>query len=324
MIVVWIVMLLLGVAGAAGASRWAVGHAIAIADRLGVSRGLVGVTLVAIGTDLPEIANSISASLSGHGDLNVGDSTGSALTQVTLVLALLLFASPANPLAGRMVRRASADGERDVVVPVGLMTVFATLIIVILVSDGLLSRLDGLILVLIWAVSMVAVSRMQRQEDPVVERIDVGTSRRAALLIGWLLVVAVSATAVVRSFVELTEIIGVPELIASTIVLALGTSLPELVVDWTAIRRGASALALGNLFGSSLFDATLSIGIGPTVRPTDISSDAVWSVLIVAAGVAAATWIARPASRAGRRASAASLLAVYVACTIGMLAVAAI
>ncbi len=324
MVVVWIAMLVVGIVGAAGASRRAVGHAIAIADRLGVSRGLVGVTLVAIGTDLPEIANSISASVSGHGDVNVGDSTGSTLTQITLVLAVLVVASPRNPLAGR--NRNGGDGsggERDVVVPVGLMTVFATLIIVVLLSDGDLSRLDGLVLVLLWAVSMVAVSRLQRPEEPVVERIDASTSRRAALLIGWLLVVAVSATAVVRSFVELTEIIGVPELVASTIVLALGTSLPELVVDWTAIRSGAAALALGNLFGSSLFDATLSIGIGPTVRATEISSDAVWSVLIVAAGVAMATWIARPSSRAGREPAAASLFAVYVACMIGMLAIAA-
>lgn len=320
MALLWIVVLVAGIVGAAFGSRRAVGDALTIADQLGLSKGLVGVTLVAVGTDLPEIANSISASLSGHGDVNVGDSTGSTLTQVTFVLALLLIVAPANTLAGR--GEHASSGERDVVVPVGLMTVCAALIIAVLISDGELSRIDGTVLVLLWAGSMVTVSRWQRPDEPVVDRIDVAISRRAATLLGWMLVVAAAATAVVRSFVELTEIIGVPELVASTIVLALGTSLPELVVDWTAIRRHASALALGNLFGSSLFDATLSIGIGPTIRPTAVSPDAVWSVLIVAAGVAMATWVARPGHAAPQR-MAASLTAIYVACTVSMLALAA-
>lgn len=322
MVVVWIALLVVGVVGAAFASRRAVGDALTIADQLGVSKGLIGVTLVAVGTDLPEIANSISASLSGHGDLNVGDSTGSTLTQITLVLAVLLAVAPASVLASRPRRGRSSAGERDVVVPVGLMTVCATLIIAVLISDGDLSRADGLVLVLLWAASMIVVSRWQRPDDPVTDRIDAGLWRCAGTLIVWLLVVAVSATAVVRAFVELTEIFGVPELIASTIVLALGTSLPELVVDWTAIRRNASALALGNLFGSSLFDATLSIGIGPTVSPTAVSAEAVWSVLIVSAGVAMATWAARPSDTPPKR-MAMSLGAIYVACTVSMLALAA-
>ena len=92
-----------------------------------------------------------------------------------------------------------------------------------------------------------------------------------------------------QSFVRISDGLGVPELVAGTVVLALGTSLPELVVDWTAIRRGAAALAVGDLFGSSLVDASLAIGIGPMIRPTAVSDQAVSSVLVVAAGVAAAT-----------------------------------
>ncbi len=324
MVAVWIVVLVAGIAAAAGASRKAVGHALAIADQLGISKGLVGVTLVAVGTDLPEIANSISASVTGHGDLNVGDSTGSALTQVTLVLAILAMIVPTEALraGNRSHRGASTSGEADVVVPAGVMTVCAVLIIAVLISDGTLSRLDGLVLVLVWAGSMVALSRRQRPVDPIGERFDAAVWRRSAWLAGWLLVVGAAATAVVQSFVALTDAFGVPELIASTIVLALGTSLPELVVDWTAIRNGATALALGDLFGSSLVDATLSIGIGPVFRSTAVSSEAVASVLVVAVGVALATWIARPATTTPRR-MAISLSAVYVACTATMLAIAA-
>ena len=89
MIVLWMFGLVLGVAVAAGSSRRAVGAALETSESLGISAGFVGLSIMAVGTDLPEIANSIIASLSDHGDLNVGDSTGSALTQITLVLALL-------------------------------------------------------------------------------------------------------------------------------------------------------------------------------------------------------------------------------------------
>jgi len=102
---------------------------------------------------------------------------------------------------------------------------------------------------------------------------------------------------------------GVPEFIASSIVLALGTSVPELVVDWTAIRRGAAALAIGDLFGATLIDATLSVGTGPIISPTDISDEAMVGTLVIAIGVALATLVVALIPR--RRTLAMSLLAIY-------------
>lgn len=284
MVLVWLVTLVLGVVVAAVASRQAVGAALRIADGLGVSQGLIGVTLVAIGTDLPEIANSISASLTGHGDINVGNATGSALTQVTLILAILVVVAPALVTS-------STTADRKLIAPVGALTVLATLVIAVLIGDGTLSRLDGAILVGIWAVSMTIVSRWQRHDHELAPGADGVHPTDVVRVLGWLGLVGVAAAAVVRAFVELADTFGVPELVASTIVLALGTSMPELVVDWTAIRRGAAALAIGDLFGSSLVDASLAIGIGPLISATDVSGEAVGSVLIVAVGVAAATAI---------------------------------
>lgn len=315
MILFWLVLLAGGIVVTAYGSRRAVTGALAIADALGASTGLVGVTLVAVGTDLPEIANSISASVTGHGDLNVGDSTGSALTQVTLVVAVLMLAAPTLAIA-------DGDEEARIVAPTGALTVGATLLIALLIADGFLSRLDGVILVAIWFVAMAMVSRWQRTDRTVPSApppgAEAGVVRTGVSVLVWLGVVGVAATAVVRSFVELTDAVGVPELIASTVVLALGTSLPELVVDWTAIRRGATALAIGDLFGSSLVDSSLSIGIGPVVRGTDVSSNAVISVLIVAAAIAAATiaWYARPRRRAPSVAIYAGIYAVAMAAII--------
>lgn len=317
---VWAVLLVVGVVTAAFGSRRAVPNALAIADALGISTGLVGVTLVAVGTDLPEIANSISASVTGHGDLNVGTATGSTLTQVTLVLAILAAALGAD--VERTVSTSSDPHEHDVVIPVGGITVVATLLIAVLVADGELGRVDGASLVALWAVSMMALSRWHGRQDAPASGNDGAVARLAVALLGWLILVGASAAVVVRAFVEVTDTVGVPELIASAVVLALGTSFPELVVDWTAIRSGAAALAIGDLFGSSLVDATLSIGIGPAITPTAVSGDAVASTLIVAAGVAAAMWVARPANSAPARRMAVSLASIYVACLLAMTAIA--
>lgn len=307
MIFVWVLGLVVGVAVAAASSRRAVGAALETSESLGISAGLVGLSIMAVGTDLPEIANSIIASLSGHGDLNVGDSTGSALTQITLILAVLMLA------AG--LRLDLDHSESKVAVSTGLMTTAALVVLAVMLSDGTLGRADGIVLVSAWFVSLVWMARRNRGGDRAPRVPDDRVGRAIARTLGWLSLVGVAATVIVRSFLEITDALGVPEFLASSIVLALGTSLPELVVDWTAIRRGAAALAIGDLFGSSLVDATLSVGIGPIIRPTAVSTQAMTGALVIAVGVSVATLAV--ALVTSRRGLAGSLLAVYA---FGMLA----
>ena len=303
MIALWVVALVVGIVVAAFASRRAVDRALELADRLDLSTGIVGVTIVAIGTDLPEIANSISSSVTGHGDVNVGNATGSTLTQITLILAILVLGFPALRTNGR-------DDRRGVAFPIGLMTMASTVLIAILIVDGRLSRVDGALLVCVWVAGMVLVNRWQHTSHLLTNVSEKRGKLGAWGLLGWLAVVAGSATLVVQAFVRISDDVGVPELVASTVVLALGTSLPELVVTWTAVGRGATALAVGDLFGSSLADASLATGIGPLISPILVSDQAVSSVLVVAAGVAAATFIWR-FRRGGSVAPAIMLLAVY-------------
>lgn len=307
MIALWVVVLVAGIVVTALASRRAVAGALEVAESLGASTGLIGVTLVAVGTDLPEIANSIVASISGHGDLVVGDATGSALTQVTLILAILLVAAPSLS--------STIGSDERLVAPAGALTVVATVVIAIAIADGYLSRADGVLLVVIWVASMALIRRIHRPDkvdpDDPPATTDPRVARRSAAVLAWLALVGAAATAVVQAFVRITDALEVPQLIASTIVLAIGTSLPELVVDLTAIRRGAAALAIGDLFGSSLVDTTLSIGIGPVINSTAVSPDASTSVLIVAVAIAAATiaWYVGPRQR---YATAAVYLGIYV------------
>lgn len=310
MLVVWALALPVGLIVAALGSRRAVNAALDASRTSNVSPGIIGLTVMAIGTDLPEIANSVVAAFGDHGDLLVGDAAGSALTQVTLILGLLCLGS--TPI----------HADRDTVLWIGTITTGALVVAALMVGDGVLSRWQGALLVAAWVVAIVALQRRQAHTAPASRAtnrtVDGSTWRHVAVTLGWLLVVGIAATVVVESFIELSDRLGIPELVASAVVLSLGTSLPELVVDWTAIRRGAVALAIGDLFGSSLLDATLALGIGPAMRAIAVSPSATTACLIAAMGVMAATVIA--ASRpAHGRSSATLLFLVYGAATAALI-----
>lgn len=270
MVAFWGLVAVVGLTLAALASTRAVDHAARAAAGFGVPAFVVGFTILALGTDLPEMANSIAASVTGHGDVNVGDSIGSAAAQATLVLGLV-------PLLARPVTI-----DRRNVGLLGSATVAVLLLGVALMVDGRLARIDGIVLVVAWGVAVWLVDREVRApsqpELPLPER---HPGAHAALATSWLLGVAGGATVAVGGLIRVAEALAVPEYVVSFLGLALGTSLPELTVAVTAARRGQSELALGDALGASLADASLSVGIGPVVAPT-----AVTAALVVPGGLA--------------------------------------
>lgn len=309
MTIAWTAVLVIGFTVALLASRRAVIHASALAFGSRIPPFLIGVTLLAIGTDLPEIANSIVASVSGHGDINVGDSIGSAVTQVTLILGLLPF------LGGAF------TAGRTRVLATGALTVAALGIGAFLLRDGYLSRSDGILLILAWLVSSVIVWRnAPPAAQPVITVHSHQKSHHALATLGYMLLVGAGATAAVEAFVQLAESFSVPEYLLTFFVASIGTSMPELIVDVTALRRGERDLAIGDIFGSSLVDATLSIGIGPAVAPTVISSDlAVRGSLFAMAALAAVTLLLTFVRRHDWKTGLA-LLGIYAAMYLALLA----
>lgn len=296
-----VTLLVVGLAVALVASDVAVSYTRALAAMLGAPPFVVGVVLVALGTDLPEIANSIASHLQGEGDVNVGDSVGSTLTQYTLVLGLFPLIIAVIAISRRQVGLVS------------VLTVGGLGLTAVFVSDGELGRLDGVVLVASWGVAVVLVSRLLPQaahDEPPSVRIQ-GHWPQAGVVLAALAVVGVGATVAVRALVELSEAIGVPEFLLAFFGASLGTSAPEIAVDVTALRQGAPAIALGDALGSSLVDSTLSIGIGAVVQPAPVTARlGVIASLYTAAAVAAvgALLIAR---RRHDRVSAPVLIALY-------------
>lgn len=231
---------------------------------------MIGVTIVAVGTDLPEVANSLIASARDHGDLNVGDSIGSVVTQMTVVLGLLCF-------VGRL------ESTRRFIMTVGVMTVLSLLTGALLFADGRFDRSDGALLIAFWLGGTFIIQRPTARTVSVEKQPGV-TRRLAARTVLFLSLVGVGATVAVESFTRAAEALGAPEYLLSFFVLAAGTSLPELVIDFRAIRQGSAELAMGDLLGSSFVDATLSPGIGPLLFPTALSAG-IERGSLVAAGI---------------------------------------
>ncbi len=297
MTVLWAFGVAAGLLLAIWASRRALDAAVLLGARLGLSSFVIGVTIVAVGTDLPEVANSIIASFSGHGDLNVGDSIGSVVTQSTIVLGILCF-------VGHL------ESSRRFIITVGVLTVLAILTGAVLFSDGQFGRADGALLVGFWIGGTFIIQRpTERVAVPREERVELGglLGRTVAFLV----LVGVGATLAVESFTRAAEDLGVPEYLLSFFVLAAGTSLPELVIDYRALRQHQGQLAMGDLLGSSFVDATLSPGIGPLLAPTALSSG-IERGSLVAAFVFAMVTLLLVRSPTPNRWTGAALIGLYL------------
>jgi len=249
-------------------SEKAVGHSIRIATALRVSPLVIGLILVSIGTDLPEIVNSITSSAIGHGDINVGDSLGSALTQMTLILGLIPF------LAGDLRVK-----KREVLV-IGACEVLALILTVSMAEKGYFTRINALFLMAIWIVLiLLAKSVMEKDDEEKKWLMPSANGRLRQNLLDWIIAilgfvgVAIGSYAVVQSVIMLSASFNIAEYIVSFFIVAIGTSLPELVVTISALRRKEYALSIGNVIGSCLFDASFSVGIGLFFFPQAISGE---------------------------------------------------
>jgi cation:H+ antiporter len=251
-----------GLAVTVVASRWAVTHASMLSHGLSIPPFLIGVTILALGTDSPEIANSVMASLAGHGDLNVGDSVGSVFVQITFVLGILLL------MGGSF----ATGSRRSATTP--LLTILALGLGAVLAGDGFLTRLDGGLLVGAWVgATAIAFRYAPTMSEPLVVAPTRSKAVHAVVLLFSLALVAAGAGAAVEGIVQISRQYGVPEYLISFFGSSVGTSLPEMVVSIMAVRHGLRDLALGDILGACLLDATLSIGIGPLIAPTAVTAD---------------------------------------------------
>ncbi len=260
-----VAVLILGIALMAYSSDKAVEHSLKIALAWGVSPFMIGLILVSLGTDLPEIVNSIVSCAVGHADIDVGDSLGSVLTQMTLILGLLPF------LAGKF------KVKRKEVLVIGAFEVLALILAVSIAEKGYFTRINALFLVASWPIFMMltrnATAKNAAEKEQILEHTGERHLRHFAIAALGFGGVAVGAYVVVQSVIKLSAVFHISEYLISFFIVAIGTSLPELVVDLTAIRKRQYELAIGDIIGSCVVDASFSIGIGQVFFPQAVSGE---------------------------------------------------
>ena len=248
-------------------SSFAVKNSALLATALGISPLIIGVTLVSIGTDISEIFNSLISCSMGHGDIDVGDSTGSVLTQITLVFGLL-------PL----ICGAFHVNRKDIII-LGSCEVLALLLIFSVVEKGYITRLNALFMVFSLAIYFWLIfnankeSIMHRVE--LIETVQPKKNKKLLLLFAAIGFggVTIGSYAIVNSVIYISQALSIHEYIISFFILSIGTSLPELVVDINALRHGHHSIAIGDIVGSCIVDSTLSIGIGQVFFPQAVTAE---------------------------------------------------
>ncbi len=243
------------VAGAAG-----------LAKALGVSTLIIGLTIVAFGTSAPEMLVSAMAALQGNAGLAIGNAIGSNIANMALVLGVTAVIAP---LA---VHSNTLNREFPLMLVVMLMALG-------LLWNGLLSRLDGLLLlagmvaVVLWTIHL---ARTSSREDPLIEEltgeIPAHMPPRKAwwLLASGLALLLASSKLLVWGAVGIAQYYGVSDLVIGLTIVAIGTSLPELAASIMAARKNEHDIAVGNVVGSNLFNILAVLGIAGTIQPTKV------------------------------------------------------
>lgn len=245
-----------------------------VAARLGISPMIIGLTVVSIGTSLPELAVGVVAAQEGSGALAVGNIAGTNVVNLLLILGLSALILPL------------AMTTRTLRFELPVMAGAAVLMLV-LALDGTLSRVDGLILVSCAVAYTVALIRMTRRESQAVvgEYVEAYTPdeeprpRRplavyVLLMLAGIAIVVVGAEWLVNGSVGMARAFGVSDALIGLTVVAIGTSAPELVTTVVSTLRGDRDIAIGNLLGSSIYNVLLILGVTCMVAADGLSMPA--------------------------------------------------
>lgn len=299
-----VLLVVVGLAALVVGAELLVRGGAAVAARLGIPPLVIGLTVVSIGTSLPELAIGVDAALRDAGPLAVGNIAGTNIVNLLLILGLSAAIAPLA-IAVRTIRF-----EVPVVAAVSVL-------VLVLALDGSLSRGNGILLVAIALLYTAAVVALAVR-DPARTAVDDRPEREGrlvvdvAILVAGLAVVVVGADWLVRGAVELAASLGVSEVVIGLTVVAIGSSAPELVTTVVSTLRGDRDIAVGNLIGSSVYNLALILGITSWVAPLEVTQDLIRVDLPLMAFVAI---LLLPVFASGRRVSRAegtAFVAAYV------------
>ena len=276
-IVAGLVLILVG-------SDWLVEGASGVARKYGISEFVIGMTIVGIGTSMPELVSSLISAIQGHGDMALGNVTGSNICNILLILGVTALISP--------IKYTKSNIRKDIP-----FAILASLFLMLMLYNGFglfgemgtpgISRSDALYLLVIFGVFMIdsfksAKNGNDEEEDnvkpmPMVKALVFIVLGLAGLVFG--------GQVFVDHTVSIAEKFHVSEAFISITLMAVGTSLPELATCIVAAMKGQNQLALGNVIGSNIFNISLILGSSAVISPFEIQTISTVDMVVVIVAV---------------------------------------
>jgi len=277
-----LIMMVIGIFLLVKGGGWTVDGAVYVARKFGISPLIVGFTIIAFGTSLPELLISVFANLRGSGGIALGNVLGSNIANILLVIGVSAILVP-------LLSKSQAV-MRDL-----FMMILVTALLAFLMQYGQIDRWAGIAMILLLFGYVFLQYRMAKSGK------DAGMGEEEApeyskpiyayaYLLAGLIGIAIGAEFLVRGASASATIIGVPEAVIALSIIALGTSLPELSTCIIAVRKGHSDIVLGNIIGSNVFNILMILGITALVKPIAAGSFApqlvnfdIWIMALVSA-----------------------------------------
>ena len=264
-----------------GADAFVEGSA-SIARKFNVPPMIIGPTIVAMGTSAPEAAVSIASSLAGQNDMSIANVVGSNLFNLLGVLGVSAMLAQL-PIA-----------KKDLYTS-GVLLLIVSLLLAVLGLNGDLSRIDGIILLILFAVFLVNTiksasktevsTKIEEGTEIAVSELEVKTEsgiKTTLFIILGALGIVFGGDMVVDSASAIGKSFGMSENLVGMTIVALGTSLPEFVTSLTAIKKGETELAIGNVLGSNIFNILFVLGLAATIMPLSVSAITLIDLLVLA------------------------------------------
>ncbi len=251
--------LLLGIVMLIKGGGWAVDSGVFIASRFGISPMVVGFTIIAFGTSLPEMIVSVFANLQGSAGIALGNVLGSNIANILLVLGGVAVFVTINVKISKML-------IRDLI-----FMMASTVLLMVLLINGDISRMAGLAMIAILAAYILIQYKTTKENEFEAIENDGSVFKNDYLayitLFAGLLCIAIGAEFLVKGAKVIASLVGVPESVVALSIIAFGTSLPELSTSIIAARKGQIGMVIGNIIGSNVFNILMIIGVTSLVKP---------------------------------------------------------
>ncbi len=244
----------------AKSGAWVVSSLSKLAIYFKMSEFIIASIIMAFATSLPELFVAVSAALSKAPSLVLGNVIGSNIANLTLIIGLPIILAKGIDVKSKIEREQC------------WYMLLISILVLFLMLDRTLSRMDGVILLVVFMLYLIKTLKQSKSFEKVANKVKgIELFNNLALFLISLLILILSAYFVVKYAVLISEILQLPQILIGLFLVALGTSLPELAFGVRAVLSGHKGMALGNIFGSVIFNATLVLGVSALIYP--ITSD---------------------------------------------------